>query len=133
MTVFRTILIILALSLAACASHQGTYEPACVAYEGDRLNLTAGRFEWQRFTDERVVNESGEEVAPFPGFPKSGTYRMTDNKLELVTDDGTRLDDWFVIDHAGQRYLLDAKQHNAFLGTSKLPECALTFRPANDR
>ena len=132
-TVTRTILILLALALVACASNEGTYEPACIAYEGDRLNLAAGRFEWQRFTDERVVNESGDVVAPFPGFPKSGTYRVTDDKLELVTDEGVRLDDWFVIDHAGQRYLLDAKQHNTFVDTSELPECALRFTPAVSR
>ena len=132
-TVTRTILILLALALTACASNEGTFEPACIAYEGDRLNLAAGRFEWQRFTDERVVNESGDVVAPFPGFPKSGTYRVTDDKLELVTDEGVRLDDWFVIDHAGQRYLLDAKQHNTFVDTSELPECALRFTPAVSR
>jgi hypothetical protein len=132
-TASRTIRILIALSLAACASNEGTYEPACVAYEGDRLNLAAGRFEWQRFTDERVVNESGDVVAPFPGFPKSGTYRISDDRLELVTDDGVRLDDWFVVDHAGQRYLLDAKQHNIFVDSSELPECALRFTPAASR
>jgi hypothetical protein len=132
-TATRTILILLALSLAACASNEGTYEPSCVAYEGDRLKLAAGRFEWQRFTDERVVNESGDVVEPFPGFPKSGTYRVNDDKLELVTNDGVRLDDWFVIEHAGQRYLLDAKQHNTFVDTSELPECALRFTPAASR
>lgn len=121
------------LSLVACANQQGVYEPACAAYEGDRLKLAAGHFEWQRFTDERVVNESGEVVPPFPGFPKSGTYRVTEEKLQLVTDDDVRLEDWFIVDHAGQRYLLDTKQHNVFLDGGELSECALRFTAAAGR
>ena len=117
----------LMLSLVACATQDGVYEPACVAYEGDKLELTAGRFEWQRFTDERVVGESGKVVPPFPGFPKSGTYRVTEDKLQLTTDDDVRLEDWFIVDHAGQRYLLDTKQHNTFIDDGKMPECALKF------
>jgi len=97
------------------------------------LTLAGSRFEWQRFTDERIVNESGEVVPPFPGFPKSGTYRVTEEKLQLVTDDNVRLEDWFTVDHAGHRYLLDAKQHNAFLDNGKLPECALRFTAVANR
>lgn len=133
MTVSRTILLVLVFSLVACANQEGLYEPACAAYEGDRLTLAAGRFEWQRFTDERIVNESGDVVTPFPGFPKSGTYRVANERLELTGDNNVRLDDWFVIDHAGQRYLLDAKQHNAFTDDGEMPECALRFTPVAKR
>lgn len=133
MTVSRAILLLLTLSFVACASHEGVYEPACIAYEGDRLSLVAGRFEWQRFTDERIVNEAGEAVAPFPGFPKSGTYKVADGRLQLTADDNVRLDDWFTIDHAGQRYLLDAKQHNAFLADGDLPDCVLKLAPLRAR
>jgi len=132
-TVSRTIPLLLTLSLVACASYEGVYEPACIAYEGDRLSLAAGRFEWQRFTDERVVNEAGDVVAPFPGFPKMGTYKVANERLQLTADDNVRLDDWFIVDHAEQRYLLDAKQHNAFLPDSDMPECALKLAPARAR
>jgi hypothetical protein len=132
-TVSRITLLALILSLVACAIQEGVYEPACAAYEGDKLKLTAGRFEWHRFTDERVVNESGKVVPPFPGFPKSGTYRVTEEKLQLTTDDDIRLEDWFIVDHAEQRYLLDAKQHNAFLDNGELPACALMFTAAAGR
>lgn len=133
MIVSRITLLVFALSLVACANQEGTYEPACIAYEGDTLKLAAGRFEWQRFTDQRVVNESGEVVPPFPGFPKSGTYRVTDGRLQLITDDDVRLDDWYIVDQAGQRYLLEAKQHNAFLDDGELPDCALRFTAAGER
>lgn len=133
MTVSRTLLYVLAFLLVACANHQGLYEPGCAAYEGDILKLTGSRFEWQRFTDERIVNDSGEVVPPFPGFPKSGTYRVTEDKLQLVTDDNVQLEDWLIVDHAGHRYLLDANQHNAFVDNGDLPECALRFTPVAKR
>ncbi len=121
------------LVLAACASHEGVYEPACAAYEGDRLELKSGRFEWQRFTDERRVDDEGNVVAPFPGFPRSGTYRETDGRLELLDDDQVRLDDWFIVDSAEQRFLLTAKQRDAFLDSGTLPECALKLAGAGSR
>ena len=133
MTVSRPLLLVLALSLAACAGHDGVYEPACTAYEGDTLKLDSGRFEWRRFTDERIVNEDGNAIAPFPGYPKTGTYRVLDGRVELVTDGNEQLPDWFIVDSGGQRYMLDAGQHNAFLAGGALPECPLKLTPADER
>lgn len=119
--------------LAACAGHEGVYEPACTAFEGDTLTLEGGRFEWRRFTDERAVNQAGEVIAPFPGFPKSGTYRLSNGRLELVSDDNVQLPDWFAVDSDGQHYLLDAKQHKAFLASGGLPDCPLRLTTADSR
>jgi hypothetical protein len=124
----RTALIVFTGLLAACASHEGLYEPACIAYEGDRIELLAGRFEWQRFTDQRTIDDAGKIVDPFPGFPKIGTYRFNSGRLELVDDNGVRLDDWFVAVQDGQRFLLTAKQHEAFVAAKALPACALKFQ-----
>jgi len=124
-TIFRTILIALPLLLTACANHEGLYEPGCIAYEGSQIELKDGRFEWHRFTDERVVDKEGTIVNLFPGFPKSGTYRIASGRLEFITDGDVRLDDWFVVTQAKQRLLLTAKQHNAFLESGELPDCAL--------
>jgi hypothetical protein len=121
----RTAIIVSALLFAACANHEGLYEPACIAYEGDRMTLRDGRFEWQRFTDQRSVDDDGNIVNPFPGFPKTGTYDFVAGRLELVTNDGVRLDDWFVVVQDGQRYLLTNKQHIAILDGNERPECAL--------
>lgn len=125
MTIVRPTLILLTLLLAACASHEGLYEPDCIAYEGDRIELKDGRFEWHRFTDERVVDNDGTIVNSFPDFPKSGTYRIASGRLELVTDKDMRLDDWFVVVRAKQHYLLTTSQHATFLKSDKLPACAL--------
>ncbi len=125
MTIFRTALIVFMLLMAACASHDGLYEPACIAYAGDRIELKDGRFEWHKFTDERVVDKDGIIVKPFPEFPKSGTYRITSGRLQLTTDKDLRLDDWFVVVHAKQRYLLNGAQHDTFVQSAKPPDCAL--------
>lgn len=125
MTIFRTTLIVLTLLIAACANHEGLYEPGCIAYAGDRIELKDGRFEWQRFTDQRVVDDDGNEVDLLPGFPKKGMYRLAAGRVEFVTYDDVRLDDWFVVELAGQRYLLTEKQHDAFLDSKKVPDCAL--------
>lgn len=125
MSALRTVLIVSMFSFAACASHEGLYEPACIAYEGDRIELRAGRFEWRRFTDQRTVDDAGKIVDPFPGFPKTGTYRVNNGRLELVDDNGVRLDDWYVVAQDGRRFLLTAAQHEAFVSGKTLPECAL--------
>jgi hypothetical protein len=132
-TLARVILIIFSSALLACASHDGLYEPACAAYEGDTLVLSGGRFEWQRFTDERVVDESGNSVTRFPGFPKTGTYRFSGQRLELLGDDGVRLQGWFAVTLDGQHYLLDTGQHNAYLDSGAVPECALKLAADNPR
>jgi len=123
----------LSLLLSACAGQDGIYEPACVAYEGDIIELKSGRFEWRRFTDERKVDESGKVATPFPGYPKSGTYRVSGGRVLLTGDDQRQLQDWFIADSAGQRYLLTAEQHNVFQNDGVLPECALRFRAIESR
>ena len=125
MTIFRTILIAVALLITACANHEGLYEPGCIAYAGDRIELKGGRFEWHRFTDERIVDKDGTVVNSFPDFPKSGTYRIASGRLELVTDKDLRLQDWFVVERDKQHYLLTSGQHETFLQSGKLPDCAL--------
>jgi len=124
-TISRGTPIVIALFLVACANHEGQYEPACIAYEGDRIELKDGRFEWHRFTDQRTVDKSGNTVDPFPNFPKTGAYKFSDSRLLFSTSDGTSLDEWFVVTHAGDRYLLTPTQHNAFSESNEMPDCAL--------
>lgn len=73
------------------------------------------------------MDSAGKALEPFPGFPKTGSYRVSAGRLELVTDDDVRLDDWFIVESAERRYLLDAKQHRAFVEGGKLPACALVL------
>jgi len=121
-----TTVVCIALLPAACVtSHEGTYTPACVAYEGERIELRAGRFEWQRFTDQRTVDQDGNIVDPFPDYPKVGAYRIDAGHLELVTNDDKPPTNWFLVRRAGEQYLLTSDQHKAFVTSQALPDCPL--------
>jgi hypothetical protein len=109
----------------ACANHEGVYEPACIAYEGDTIEFRNGRFEWQRFTDQRTFDADGNVVKPLPEFPKTGTYSIESGRLELVTDDGIRLEDWFIVVRSGARYLLTRTQYEVFRESNEMSGCAL--------
>jgi hypothetical protein len=129
------------LLLAACAGssevYEGSYEPGCVAFEGDRIELRAGRFQWRRFTDQINVDADGNIVNPFPGFPRAGDYRhgtgsstgngAGDNAgpLQLTSDDGSGVYEWYPFRRAGENYLLTPQQNAAFLASGDLPDCAL--------
>jgi len=123
----RTSLIVSTLALAACANQDGVYEPSCMAYEGNRIELRAGRFEWQRFTDQRTVDTEGNVIDPFPQYPKTGTYNVQGGRVEMTTDDEERLEDWFIVKHDGRRYLLNKKEHNVFQEAENLSDCALAL------
>jgi hypothetical protein len=125
-------LALIAPLLVACAAHDGLYEPSCVAYEGDRIELQGGEFTWYRFTDERKLGNDGKPVEAFPDFPKTGKFTVDAGRITLTTADGKRLDDWFLIQHAGEHYLLTGRQHASYLGDGALPHCALKMtRPGS--
>jgi hypothetical protein len=124
-------LLALSVLLAACDGYEGLYEPDCAAYEGDRIELRAGRFEWQRFTDERRIGADGTVVEPFPDFPKTGTYTHEAGRLTFVSNDSIRLDDWFLVERGGKYYLLTDVQYEAYVRDSEFPPCPLT-RNAGD-
>jgi hypothetical protein len=115
------------LSFVACANYDGIYEPACIAFEGDRIELRAGRFSWQKFTDQRTVDAEGNIEKPFPGFPITGFYSVDAGRLRLTTEDDLPLDDWFFVNRAGRHYLLTGKEYDAFVEDDYLPKCALTL------
>ena len=125
MRLLRTGIIIVALLVASCANHEGQYEPNCIAFEGDKIVLREGRFEWHRFTDERKIDSDGNVVEPFPGFPKTGTYTIAKKRLKFSSSDGANLDDRFIVVHEGEHYLLSSAEHNAFVDGKAMPKCVL--------
>ena len=94
--------------LASCAAKiEGVFEPACIAYEGDRITMLDGRFEWRRFTDHVIVDDEGNRVDPFPGFPMSGTYEVRDERVSLLPDNGADASERYLLNHRGDLYLVD--------------------------
>ncbi len=122
----RTVsLLLVAVALAACKSHNGIYMPDCIAYEGDTVELHDGRFEWDRFTDQVLVDDGGKVVDPFPDYPKAGSYAATDTDLKLTADDGSALPDMRLVEDQGKIFLLTAAQYRDWQSGSPVADCAL--------
>lgn len=114
--------------LAACANAPGgVFEPACIAYSGERIELDSGRFEWSRFTDAVAVDDDGNRIDPFPGFPKSGRYETEGNQVRWLADDGTTIAERYLVEHGNRTWLLSYEQNEAFLAGEAMPACALAL------
>ena len=122
---FRHLPVIVVLFLCGCSSIDGVYTPACMAYEGDEIELVDGRFTWRRFTDQRQVDEQGELVDPFPGYPKTGRYVYHDAQLDLKPDGGASLVSFYVQQNTQGMYMLTTDENRQFKDDGRMPECAL--------
>ncbi|MBT8082392.1 MAG: hypothetical protein KJP08_00250 [Gammaproteobacteria bacterium] len=121
----RTAILLVAILCAACAEFSGVFEPDCMAMEGDRFVFAGGTFEWHKFTDERRIDADGNLIDPFPGYPLTGTVVLRGSTVELTTAAGDRLDDYFLLERGGSRYLLTREQHAAVTAGGDLPACVL--------
>ncbi len=120
--------VLAASCLAACASGpEGVFEPACIAYAGDRIELSKGRFEWDRFTDAVTVDDEGNRIDPFPGYPKTGSFETDGEKVSWIADDGSALDERYLLDYRGRTWLLSYEQNEAVLDGEAMPDCALVL------
>lgn len=132
MTLSSRLLLLALLGLSGCRQLDGAFEPSCIAFAGERVTFASGRFEWDRFTDERRLDDDGNVVDPFPDYPKSGDYRLDGNRVEFFTDDGERLATRYLLERDDGLYLLEAEQREAVSKGRPLPECALRL-DADDR
>ena len=113
---------------AGCATDAdiaGMYAPSCVAFEGNTIELTDQRFTWDKFTDEVTVNDAGNTVDPFPGFPVRGTYTTDNDVLHLTTDVGELAAVLHLVRRPGQIYLLTDAEFEAWQEGGAVPNCAL--------
>ena len=118
-------LTILSLFLVACANHNGIFEPACMALEGERFELRNGTYSWQRFTDQIDVDEEGNRIDPFPGFARTGLYTVEQGRVYLKDSDGQTLTERYMREYDSELYLLTKEQHDHILSGADMPECAL--------
>jgi hypothetical protein len=113
---------------AGCATDNGfagTYAPSCVAYEGDTIVLSGNEFTWDKFTDEVSVDDAGNKVDPFPGFPVRGTYTVEDDVVRLTTHVGELAAELHLVRRPGQVYLLTDGEFEAWQQAGAVPNCAL--------
>ena len=107
----------------------GTYHPGCPAFEGDEITLQDGRFTWDRFTDQVIVDADGNVMDQFPDYPRYGQYEVDGDELRLQID-GKSAVATLHIRRVGERVLLLNNENLAqWERTGEYPECALTLAP----
>lgn len=126
MTRHLLVIILLSGALTACKDIDGVYLPGCAAYAGDRIELHAGDVVWAKFTDEVRVNAAGEQIDPFPGYPRAGTYRLDDNVVTMVMGNGGTNVMFYLHADDGRLLLLTETQEKNWESSGQYEECALT-------
>ena len=111
--------------LAACKPYEGTYSPSCVAFAGDTIQLSDGQFVWEKFTDAVQVDEDGNVLNQFPGYPMRGTYSISGETVTMETASGEALDSMYLHQDEGLYYLLSGEQLKEYKATGKHSECTL--------
>ncbi len=118
--------------LAGCVSHEGTYSPACIAYAGSEIKLDNGQFVWEKFTDSVVVDNDGQIVNQFPGYPLHGAYRIDGQTVYMDSASGESMENMYFRRHDDRYYLLTAEQFEAWEKTGEYAECALMLGGSPD-
>jgi hypothetical protein len=111
--------------LSGCKSHEGLYAPSCVAYAGSEIQLEDGRFVWTKFTDQVRIDEQGNKIDPFPGFPLRGQYTEQGARLTLLAEEGGGSHTMFLVRIDGGVYLYTAEEAEAFEASGERPACPL--------
>ena len=125
-----SVTLVIGLSLSGCAQHEGLYSPSCAAYTGSQIALKDGRFVWTKFTDEVIVDDDGNKVDQFPGYPLRGEYNKKRQKIILNIEDGGQSETMYLSEFEGALYLHTADEFDRFEKTGERPECALRLQGA---
>lgn len=118
------VVVLVVSSVAGCRAIEGDFAPGCAAYAGDRISLHNGRFSWDRFTDARRLDTDGQPVDPFPEFPKTGSYTLSGNRVDLESD-GEVLASWYLHEDGERLLLLSADQQSDWEASGRYPDCPL--------
>jgi hypothetical protein len=113
--------------VAGCASHDGTYTPDCIAHAGNSIKLDGGRFVWDKFTDQVLVNDAGEVVDQFPQYPLRGRYRMEGETLHFESWTGEALPAMHMRREGSRTFLLTDRQLEAWPADRQRTRCALVL------
>jgi hypothetical protein len=119
--------------LSGCVSHDGTYLPGCAAYAGNRITLDQGSFVWEKFTDAVVVDDDGNVVDQFPGYPLEGSYRIDGQMVQMEARSGEPLETMYLQNAGEQRYLLTAEEFAFWQQYGTRDDCALQLISSSER
>jgi hypothetical protein len=112
--------------MAGCASYDGTYSPDCLAHAGNRITLDNGRFVWDKFTDQVLVNDAGEVVDQYPEYPLRGRYSLHGETVHFESYTGEPLPPMHLKREDNKTYLLTPKQLESWETPGTRPRCPLT-------
>lgn len=121
---------VVVLGLAACPAESldGHFLPSCAAYAGDTLTVKGGTFEWDKFTDEVVVDSAGNKIDKYPQHPVKGSYSVDGQRVKFESDAGVEPGFSHLLEFADDLYLLTDREYSAWIETGTIPRCALVFR-----
>lgn len=117
--------IVVVFTLAGCNSHEGLYAPSCVAYAGDKIELRDGQFIWEKFTDALIIDDDGNLVNQFPGYPMRGSYSVDGDTVLMEAESGEALENMYLRQHGDRYYLVTAAQFEEWKSAGKYGECVL--------
>ena len=112
---------------AGCASIEGSYTPDCIAFSGNDIRLDRGRFVWDKFTDQVLVNDAGEVIDQYPEYPMRGRYRLEGQTIHFDSYTGEPLPSMLLRREGDRTYLLTDSQHEAWLNANQRPRCPLVL------
>ena len=115
-----------------CTSYEGLYSPGCPAFAGSTIKLSDGKFVWEKFTDEVIINEKGEVENQFPGYPMHGAYRIDGQTVRMEPDSGEAIDDLYLRQRDHHYFLLTAQQLDASKESGVFADCALSLGEQDD-
>ncbi len=118
---------LIATLLFGCASYDGTYSPGCIAYEGSKISLSDGQFVWEKFTDSVAVDDAGNVINPFPGYPMEGSYSIKGKALFLDAGSGESSVDMYLQEDRKRVYMLTVEEFEAWERTGTVGACALVL------
>jgi hypothetical protein len=113
--------------VGGCASLDGTYTPDCIAHAGNSIKLDGGRFVWDKFTDQVLVNDAGEVVDQFPEYPVRGRYRLEGETLDFESYTGEPLPRMHMRREGNRTFLLTDRQLEAWPADRQRTRCALVL------
>ena len=117
--------------LCGCATPV-SYAPGCLAYAGDRITIGGQRYTWDKFTDVRRIDEAGEVIDPFPGYPRQGRVERDGRVLRFLDESGALLAVRHLHEAGGKTYLLTPEAWREVAAGAAPDPCALVAAPSEE-
>lgn len=114
--------------LGGCAAPV-SYAPGCAAYTGDLITVDGRRYTWDKFTDTRSLDEDGNVIDPFPGYPREGRVEQEGQVVRFFDASGELLAVRHRHEAGGKTYLLTPEALQNMASGAALDPCSLVAQP----